>query len=141
MTTDEDFVELHDEPDRGNPLTAELESSPNHYREAASRALDFIKESVIRIRTYKGSRDFALDCWILSMGWHDIINVRTQDELAARYKKINDPLNSITKASVSKLVKQFQEELRIPPALGQRKVESCKTMRKTREKQLNRKTP
>jgi hypothetical protein len=140
MNTEKDIVEQN-EPDRGNPLTAELESDDqNHYREACVLALDFFKDSARIIKDYRGQREFALDCWLLAMGWHELSGVETQEELALRYKKSNgDPM---TKANVSKMVKKFQSVgfLNLPPAIGQRKLISCKNMSDKRKQQLPKKS-
>jgi len=138
MNTEADIIE-HDEPDRGNPLTAELEAEPNHYREAASRALDFFKDSARIIKDYRGCHEFAFDCWLLAMGWHETAGVETQEELALRYKKSDG--SPMTKANVSKMVKKFQSVgfLNLPPAIGQRKLVSCKNMSEKRKQQLPKK--
>ena len=124
------------EPDRGNPLTAELEDDVNCYREAAMTALDFFKNCARLVKEYKGDRGFAFDCWLKAMGWHEILGVETQEALANRHKKPNgDPM---TKASVSKLIKQFQKPafLNLPPVIGQRNLISCKIMRASRKAQI-----
>lgn len=138
MNTEEDIVEQN-EPDRGNPLAAELEAEPNNYREAASRALDFFKDSARIIKDYRGCREFAFDCWLLAMGWHETAGVETQEELALRYKKSDG--SPMTKANVSKMVKKFQSVgfLNLPPAIGQRKLTSCKNMSEKRKQQLPKK--
>ena len=139
MNYEEEIYE-HNEPDRGNPLTAELETEPNSYREAAICALDFFKDAARIIRDYRGQREFAFDCWLMAMGWHELTGVETQEELALRYKKSNgDPM---TKANVSKMVKKFQSSgfLNLPPAIGQRKLSSCKNMSDKRKQQLPKKS-
>jgi len=126
-----------EEPDRGNPLTAELdEVAVNHYREAAAAALDFFKDCARIVKEYRGDRGFAYDCWLMAMGWDSILGVKTQDALAKRHKKADG--NPMTKASVSKLVKKFQGPafLNLPPTNGQRKLTACQTMRQSRKQQL-----
>lgn len=125
------------EPDCGNPLTAELEESPfaeddgppNIYREAAEKANDFYKNCARAIKEFKGDRAFAFDVWLLTMGWYQILGVRDQVELAAKW--------GCDKANVSKLVKKFQAILGLPPMPGQRSLEGCNRMRAVRKSQLN----
>jgi len=119
------------EPDRGNPLTAELErSAPNHYREAATDALDFFKNCARTIKEFRGDRGFAFDCWLLALGWYEVLGVRDQATLAAKW--------SCKKANVSKLVKKFQGPgfLNLPPMPGQRSIQGCANMSTKRKGQL-----
>ena len=121
-----------DEPDRSNPLTAELEEAipPNIYREVASISFDFFKSCARTIKEFKGDRAFAFDCWLLAMGWYPILGVRDQVALAAKW--------GCSKANVTKLVKKFQGPgfLNLPPMPGQRSISGCDTMRTKRKTQL-----
>lgn len=120
-----------DECDRENPLSAIVEETDdlNHYREVAGRALDFFRNAAVIIKEYKGDRAFAFDCWLLAMGWYEILGVRDQTALAAKW--------SCEKANVSKLVKRLQGPgyLNLPPGPGQRDLNACNKFRKIRKEQ------
>ena len=118
-----------EEPDRGNPLTAELEL-PNYRREAMIDAVEFFKNCARIVSKYKGNTGFAHDCMMLALGWYPVLGVDNQTALAKKW--------GCTKASVNKLVKKFESRghLNLPPAAGQRWESGCEKMSHARKEQL-----
>ncbi len=153
MTDDngDDFREIdpsndrEHEPDRGNPLTSELEDDgqsdeaelqeihPNIYRQCAIIFTDRIFSIACCVMSYKGNKQFAFECVLAAQGgrFWSVLGVKDQDALADRW--------GCTKANVSKLVKKFQGPgyLNMPPMPGQRTLAGCANMKASRKKQLN----
>jgi hypothetical protein len=132
-----DSSALTDDPfDRSNPIVAVLteasddptETAVNEYRLAGMRALEFCRSSAMLIKCYRGNTAFAFDCWLLAMGWFDILGVQDQVSLAARWH--------CERANVGKVVKKMQARLGLSPVPGQRRLEGCQHMRARRQAQL-----
>ena len=71
----------------------ELEQpSANEYREAAKRWIDFTKRGIFIIKAHSNQM-LAFDCWLLALGWHDLLGCDNQVALA--------DVHGVTKASVS----------------------------------------
>lgn len=104
----------------------------NDYREAAKRSLDFFKRGATFVKGHK-HRLFAFDCWLLAMGWYDVLGCNNATELSRIHK--------CTDANVTKCVKIIQSRLghgveRIEPMPGQRSLNACQTFKKSRKSKL-----
>ena len=120
------------------PIMDETDALRDELHEIQRQCAQWVLNSVLMIRKYRGNRDFALDCWCLSLGevgW-PIVGVKSQSELASKYLKPNG--KPMTKANVCKLINKFQGPgfLRLPPAGGQRGLAGRQTMSEKRNGQL-----
>src|SRR6185312_17473923 len=79
---------------------------------AAVVAQRFYRNLMLAVKAYKGPRAFALDCACLALGWTDILGLKTQQELADKWR--------CEKANVNKCMKHIQDMCGIPPTAEQR---------------------
>lgn len=98
------------------------------YREAGVKAVDHWKGVFSAMLTFKGDARFVIRCTIAAHGFWDLLPHRDQVEIAAHF--------GCERANVNKLVKLIQKRLGLPPTLGQRSVDGCQNMSKTRKSQL-----
>ena len=115
-----------------HPVMDEDDAIAEQLHDMRCKCVQWIIESVRMIKSYQGNRDFALDCWAISLGeigW-PIVGATSQAKLAEKY--------GMTKANVCKLVNKFQGPafLNLPPAGGQRSLNGRKSMVASRIKQL-----
>jgi len=114
------------------PVMDEEDARVNEYREAAKLGLDFFRRGAMFVKGYK-NQPFAFDCWLLALGWVDILGHYTCQSLADRW--------GVKKATVSKCVKKIQAAIghgldRLVPMPGQRSLAACRKFKTARKNKL-----
>ncbi len=105
------------------------------YRDASLRAVDHWKSVFAALLIFKGDAAFALRCAIAAHGFWDLLPQRDQIEIAAQFG-FKQERKTDGRANVNKLIKAIQKRLGLQPTLGQRSVDECQNMSKTRKSQL-----
>ncbi len=122
---------IMDEEDAIAADAAAAEERLSAYREASERGIDFFQKWAMAIKSFKGSRDFAIDCGFLALGWTRMLGVDSQVKLAERWK--------CEKENVRKLVNHIQKLCGAPPTPNQRSEEGRQKMAVTRRQNRDRK--
>lgn len=97
------------------------------YREAAMKSLDFMRRASMTIMA-SDKPQFMFECFLLALGWPDILGVKTAKALADKWK--------FHKQHVTDKVVFFQDLLDLPPAEGQREKGDREKFSQKRKTQL-----
>jgi hypothetical protein len=109
--------------------------SESEFHKAAREVMDLFLDRSLRLAwQYNGNRMLAFAAMTHALGKSELTGWRTATDMAVGLFG-----NKKKKAAVTKAIKYFQDNLHLPPALGQRSEASRKSMAVARKKQLKEK--
>jgi hypothetical protein len=111
----------------------EADDQPSLTRMACEDALAWLLRVMAWVKACRGDKALAFDCVVFGIGKGEMIGVRNEVEIAKRHR--------VKKQAVSKLVTDFQNNVRIPPMPGQRRESAVPSFREARLAQLRRGFP
>ena len=116
-----------------NGVPIDLAAEPERvsaYREAAETFMGFFARAITWTANSRANRGMAFDCMCFATGNGQLLGIRSEVDLASRH--------GVTKQAICKMVKNFQETVRVPPMPGQRREEAIPKFREARMAQLMR---